>query len=610
MKRSLLATLTLLIYFTQANAQIDTSYIVDDIVISENRQSYPINSYARQVEVIQKTEIVQMPVASVSDLLQYVSGVDIRRRGVNDIQTDIGIRGGTFNQVLILINGIKMIDPQTGHHNFNLSLDINDIERIEVIKGPSARIYGQNAFTGSINIITKINDAEEAEIDIQSSLGSYTTFSNGMTLTVPNKIYNQQINLNYQTSDGYKYNTDYKLGNLFYQSTLTLPDQPINFYAGYSDRSFGANGFYASERFKDQYEEITTAFVAVQTDINAGSFQLKPKFYIRNNKDRYLFVRNNPSLYENNHKSYNYTGELHGKYISSFGVTGIGIDYSHQTLSSNNLGERKRSIFGTFIDQRMTFFNDKLDITAGAYVEKISDNDVKVYPGIDLSYGISNHLHWFASYNHASRVPTYTNLYYSSPSEQGNENLLAERISAIEMGLKYSRGFLASTLSIFTHEMTNLIDWAKPNEADDQWQALNFNRVNSTGIDFNNRLDISSMAGMSRGLSLDLNYHFINAEVDDNSEIAVSRYALESLKHQFIAKANVELLEDLFISPTFRYLDRVSLDDYQLLDVNLSFIKEHYDLFFNLYNATDQKYRETNLVEMPGRNFEIGIRLK
>ena len=104
---------------------------------------------------ISNEEIKQSTATNVSELLQQVAGIDIRRRGAEGMQADLYIRGGSFDQTLLLIDGIKVEDPQTGHHTMNMTIPLEVIEKIEIIKGSASRIYGQNAFTGAVNIITK-----------------------------------------------------------------------------------------------------------------------------------------------------------------------------------------------------------------------------------------------------------------------------------------------------------------------------------------------------------------------------------------------------------------------------------------------------------------------
>ena len=127
---------------------------LDEVTVSESKISLPFSQKYRSIEIISSEAIIESGARNIIDILQQVSGVDIRRRGSAGTQADLYIRGGGFDQTLLLIDGMKMDDIQTGHHTLNLLLPIHLVERIEIIKGPAARIFGQNAFNGAINIIS------------------------------------------------------------------------------------------------------------------------------------------------------------------------------------------------------------------------------------------------------------------------------------------------------------------------------------------------------------------------------------------------------------------------------------------------------------------------
>jgi len=589
---------------------VDTSFLIDDVIISQNRLSAPLSENARNIQVMDKEEINAIPATNIPELLQYMGAVDIRRRGVNGVQSDAGIRGSTFNQVLVLVNGVRMSDPQTGHHMMNLPVALEDIERIEVIKGPAARIYGMNAMAGAINIITKVKDGEDFSMTAGASISAFETFGLNVTATLNNEVIDQSLSLSRQGSEGYRYNTDYNINTAFYQANIkTGTLMPINIQAGFTEREFGANGFYANEAFVDQYEEVRTGFISGTTTFIKGNFVIKPRLSWRTNKDEYVFLRQNPSFFMNEHRGNSYIGELHTSYVSKAGMTGFGIDYARETLVSNNLGERERNVLGIFLEHRIKFLNDKLGLTAGFYGNKVSDFDFKVYPGIDAYYKVSQKFNLFVSANWSDRIPTYTNLYYSSRTEQGNPELIAESATAYEVGAKYNSGDINITLSGFYRNNNNLIDWYKDSTAQEKWLIRNFNEVNMTGIDLNMNVDLGSKLGIDHNVKANVNYTYINAEVVDNSEIELSRYALDNLSQQLLLGLQFDIWKDkVNLNTNFRYLERESLENYSLVDMKLNYTGPNFAAYISANNVMDTEYRETNLVPMPGRWFGVGVR--
>ena len=132
----------------------DKEATLDDVEITGSRAPLALGQAARMVTVLSREEIQAAPVQSINDLLKYAVGVDVRQRGPIGAQTDIGIRGGTSEQITILLNGINICDPQTGHNALDLPCDLSDIVRIEVLEGPAGRVFGTSSLMGAINIVT------------------------------------------------------------------------------------------------------------------------------------------------------------------------------------------------------------------------------------------------------------------------------------------------------------------------------------------------------------------------------------------------------------------------------------------------------------------------
>ena len=213
------------------------------------------------IVTISKEQIENSTATNISELLQQVAGLDIRRRGAEGMQADLYIRGGSFDQTLLLIDGIKVEDPQTGHpHTMNMTLPMEVIEKIEIIKGSAGRMYGQNAFTGAVNIITKKNINNNISVGL--SKGSFDQNRFGITVENQSKKSGFIFNFKRKDSDGYRYNTDFKNNRFFIKSNFKIKDQ-ISAIAAFNERKFGANGFYASPSAIDQYEETQASLIGV-----------------------------------------------------------------------------------------------------------------------------------------------------------------------------------------------------------------------------------------------------------------------------------------------------------------------------------------------------------
>jgi iron complex outermembrane receptor protein len=271
MKPLLIVTISLLINLA-AVAQQDTMRLLNEVPVYANRIQTGFNETSASVIVINAAQLQHTPAISVADALHYYAGVDMRQRGANGVQADAGIRGSTFDQVLILINGIKISDMQTGHHSMNLPIDMDNVERIEILKGPAARVFGQNAFAGAINIITK--NPEETFVKLQAVGGENGLGGGRLSASLYENGVGHYLSASRDFSDGYKYNTDYVISNYFYQAGWQNAIGKFSLLTGLADRSFGANGFYASAAFQDQYE-------SVQTSLTALSLQTNPREHIR-----------------------------------------------------------------------------------------------------------------------------------------------------------------------------------------------------------------------------------------------------------------------------------------------------------------------------------------
>lgn len=583
-----------LVVFCQIQDSVDLQY--DEITISANRIELPFNENSRTINIISKNDIKGLNPSSVNELLQVVAGVDVRQRGVGGVQADVSIRGGTFEQTLVLINGVKMIDPQTGHHLLNLPVNINSIERVEILKGPSARIYGVNAFTGVINIVTKTSKSTDVQLGFE--YGENELLKADINLSLPINNYQQTIGLSHNSSDGYRYNSDYQINNIFYHSKLALQNGSLSFMGGHIDNKFGASQFYGNETFTEQYEEVHTTFGALTYESTVLGWQISPQLNWRRNNDNWQFNRANPEFFQNFHTSNVYNGALNLSKAFTNSILGVGVEYLHADLNSSNLSDHERSQISVHVENRLLFFDEKLDVTPGFMLMNVTEFGTEIFPGLDIGYAVNNHFKVFGNIGWTTRIPTFTDLYYEDAGNVGNAFLQEENALTTELGFKFHKDNIHLQTSIFRREAKDQIDWFKLNESD-KWMPDNFSNANYTGIELNVEARFTQFA-------LRMGYSYLNAELGQNNFL-FSRNQLENLRHQVILNPRVNL-GSFRLNAVFKFNDRVSLDDYYTVDLHVNYKVKQFMLFIKGNNITGQIYRESNLVEMPQRWMSSGLR--
>jgi vitamin B12 transporter len=584
------------------NAQQNTQKIdsLQEVVISSSRIDLPFKENSRTIQLITAKDIKKSGVTNVADALQQIAGIDVRRRGTSGMQADLYIRGGSFDQTLLLIDGFKLDDVQTGHHSLNLALPIEVIKRIEIIKGPASRVFGQNAFTGAVNIVTKDSLDNDASLRLQA--GSYGQFSAAVTAGVSLNESNHILHFSKNISNGYRYNTDFDNQNFVLKSVFNKNKLPITMLVALSEKNFGANGFYASPAAIDQYEETTASLVGFSTVIKKGSFTWKPKVYWRRNQDEYIYIRKSPSIYRNLHISNKIAAELNGSYTSNIGVTGFGIETAKVFLSSNNLGDNNRFLSTLFLEHRMEFFNKKLDITPGVAVTYFSDFKFFAFPGIDVGYELLDNLKVYGNLGYTYRIPTFTDLNYKSPTTIGNSNLEPEKAFSQEVGLKWNTSNFNLSAAVFNRNSNKLIDYVKM-KVTDPWQAQNIQDVTTKGFETQllYTFNLNSFAQ-----KLQFGYSFIQNDIKE-STFAFSQYSLNSLKHQFVGSYNMKFLKNFTNTISYRYSERIAGDSYSVVDLGASYTLHAFELSLFANNIFNTEYTETNLVPMPKGNLLFGV---
>ncbi|WP_167619372.1 TonB-dependent receptor plug domain-containing protein [Maribellus sediminis] len=631
-----LSTPVISLAIEQDTSEVKMEYDLDEIEVSAQRSPVIYSQVARILSVIERKEIEAVAAQSVQDLLEYIAGVDVRQRGAEGVQADVSIRGGTFDQTLILLNGINITDPQTGHHNLNLPVSLAQIERIEVLEGPAARVYGPNAFSGAINIVTR--QVQKNSLSVAASGGSFGYFDGNLAVTMKTGKVNHLLAFNGKRSDGYTTNTDFKEINGYYSNELETESGKLKFQLGASEKGFGANSFY-TPKYPNQYEATKTLFTSVKWEGN-GTMHITPVVYYRRHQDRFELFRSDPASWYSEH-NYHLTN-VYGASVNSWfkwgwGRTAFGVEYRSENILSNVLGvpmaepkdvpgedvqftkSDNRNIFSGFLEHAV-YLND-WTVTAGLMANSISNSNLglNVFPGVEVSYQLLDHAKLFASYNTSLRMPSFTDLYYQGPTNIGNPDLKPEKSATLEGGVKFNGSVFRGHLVTFYRHGTDIIDWVKTDENDEVWQPQNLTEINSVGFEGQAQLLLRSNYGKYYP-NLQASYLYNN--VEKGASDFISNYVLDNLKHKLVISANQQIIRRLFFDLKFVFQDRegsytkfedtapvgeVPYDPFWLVDGKLSYKSKGMSLFASVNNIFNVSYNDIGNVIQPGRWFKAGI---
>lgn len=592
--RRVFITALLLSLSTVLSAQI-TDTEIDSLQLRGKFLSPKLNSISGSSLIITAKDIQNSPALSVEEVLAHHTGIDIRRRGANGVQTDLSIRGSSFEQVLLLVNGVRMNDSQTGHNTMNLPFSKAAVARIEVIKGPAARRFGQNAYAGVINIITF--GAEEKVPNLQLSAGDFNTFSADAALRFNTGRTESLVTAGHSRSDGYRHNTDYRISDIWLQQQYRLNNSRLKFQTGFQEKKMGANGFYATPAATEQYEEVQVALTSLMWEKTGENWDLNSGVFWRRAQDMYLYIRDKPEVYRNMHIGNNLGAEVNLSYNSALGTTGVGMEWIKEFLVSSNLGTRERILTQFFLQHQLNLGG--WSFSPGISGSYYSNAGSYFFPGLDVEYTWNKNNRFYGNLSKVHRLPTYTDLYYISRTEQGNPELQPEAALAYEAGYEYRKTQLKWNLSLFGRETENAIDWVKATESE-KWNARNIGQVTTQGAEVG-----MSQQFTGRFQSYSLGYTYLDNSFTQTSTF--SKYALDNLRHQLTAEVVGKLAERITAQLSYRFLERVSLPSYHLLDSKITWQVKGGKIYMLANNLTNTSYTETSGVPMPGRWFHAGL---
>lgn len=595
---------------------------LDEVMVTASRLETPLSQAAKQVTVISKEQIERAPVQSIQDILLYAAGIDVVQRGGQGVQADLSIRGGTFDQNAILLNGVNLSNAHTGHYSLDIPINLSDVERIEIIHGPSALVYGVGSFSGGINIITKKKANEK--FHARTEAGMYGFRGMEVRSSLPTGMAGHSLSVGHKSSGGYIDNSDYAIYNVLWQTRLNLPNESkIDIQTGYNDKKYGANTFY-SARYPNQYEQTSTYLVSVKGE-TGGRLKLIPILYWNRHHDQFDLIRDTETG-RNFHRNDTYGGNLIFMYPSKAGNTSLGAELRREEILSSNLGKALPEPRGNYkkSDARTTaglalehtLVLRRWVLSAGVLLSHtgLPKNGYKFYPSANLVYRPSALLKLSASWSKSTRMPTFTDLYYTTETHNGNTGLRPEKSESFDLGVRYASPSVQAYLRGFLLYGRDMIDWVKADPQDSKWASWNLTEVNTQGMEAGIRFFPSALWGFpGEGSVVSLDYTRMHQSSDTQG--LLSLYTLNYLRDKFTVHFSHPIGKAFSAGWYFRFQKRMGTYEkfenlektadapyppFSTLDLRLSYRYQDLTFGLNLNNLYDTYYFDKGNIPQAG----------
>ncbi len=575
-------------------AQDDGSQDLEKIVVSKS-QSYLIEPYS-----LNSSDLEDLPYSSPTEALNSLP-IDLQSRSPHAaIQTDYSLAGSNFQDVLILLNGNRINDPQTAHFNSDIPFTGADIGGLQVLPSASSSLFGPDAIGGAVNYIIK--KPGEKKMIMELSGGQYRTFSELFSASDKIKDLGLRVSVEHQQSGGLSEDTDFQKLTASIASCLGLPLGSFDLNAGYQQKEFGAFDFYTPGLGFPSKEWTRTYLLDTGFNLDKEGLLIKPNFIWRRHFDKFVLDKTlQRSSFIANHRNDTYTPSIYfQKDFQKLGKAGFGLEYGLERITSTTLGRHDREHKSVFMDDAISL-SDRLSAGLSFRMDDF-DGFNNAYTGsLTLRYEIfdQNFLHFSASRN--IRVPSFTELYYSDPTTIGNPSLKPEKSLNYEAGYEIKKEKFSFGPAIFLRQEDDFIDWVKTDPAQ-KWQATNIPGAYVLGIETRLGWEINEIT------SLNTNYTYINKFTDKAGFLF--KYGPNYARHLW----NAEFLFKLpfgIQSLGFTYKQKAGRPGWFLLNARANYnLNKNMSVFVSGTNLLNVGYEEIEGIPQPGRWVDSGIRLE
>ncbi len=576
--------------------------VAQSVSVTTTVEPLPLAESDRSVEVLSPRD-QPLVTNSVVDMLRQDPSLNLQARAGNGVQADLSIRGTTFEQTLILLNGLRINDPETGHLNLDIPVPLDAVTRIDILHGSGSTFYGSDAIGGAVNLLTQA-PAPGLTVVASAGGGSYGSIEQHLRAAYTRGRVAEQVTGSRDTSDGFIPDRNYSSNALASETWLSLRPGTTDILLAASDRPYGANLFYGPY---DSQERTKGWFASVQQQLGQ---QTAASFGYRRHSDLFILFADQPAIYENNHVTTSYEGAL--RRADNFGANtalSYGFEADGDTIHSNSLGEHSRNQGAGYANLSLRALG-RFSLSLGARDEILSGGDNVFSPSIAGAYTLTHTVRLRASAGHGFRLPTYVDLYYSDPTTIGNPNLKPESSWSYEAGLDWTpaNGRLTLTATGFRLQQKDAIDYSKQALATpaltfaEPYQAVNVQNLNITGAEATVRLRLNE--------TQQLQFSYTAARAASPPPNLISEYAFNYAAqnalfiwtgrlpgragHQITAHTQVNIVQ------------KTARTAYPLWDIGLARNAGHLRPYLRVLNLSNTGYQEIPQVPMQGRTIIAG----
>jgi len=575
------------------------------VVVTAATTPVELGSITRTMTIITREQIEALPAHTIADVLRLVPSVDVRARGVLGVQTDFALRGANFGQMLVLVDGVRLNDAQSGHHNGDIPVPLDAVERIEILQGPGSALFGADAFGGTVNVITR----REAPASFQLRGGADDSVGGSGQWGGARGGVGQLLTVSADRSSGFMYDRDFKTAIVRSRTAIGRSTVSLS----YLWKGFGANNFYGGNAPSREWTN-QTLLAADHALGTAGGWSWRLGESYRTHGDHFIFNQTNPALSNNQHRSHAMLATVAGSRPAWGGSATVGVEGGGDWIRSTNLGNHATARVSAFGEWRRPVTRTA-QIDATLRVDRYNEFGSSWSPSLGAGWWPAQRLRLRASVGRAFRVPTFTERYYSDPANLARAEVGPEHAWAGEGGADVFVGRAwAVHATVFARADSDVIDWLRPSPVV-RWQTYNVRDVNTKGV------ELSVSRAIARGGFVQAGY--TGLDLDASAVDQLSKYVLDYAPHSFTAAASIPLPARFQVAPRIEYRERrrpyaqpaggvaVADRDYALVDLRLAHrLGAHYELAVEGTNLFDVSYQEIAGVAMPGAKWAVSLAVR